>query len=506
MLGFKSMRADTLFYNGNFFTPSRKKINWLTVKEGWITALGTGAPDRHLLVQKKVNLKNKYVLPGWIDAHVHLMLLGQRKFEVDVSSCRSLAELKKRVLGRKTQEVWIEAYGLDLEKWKETNPLTAQGLDRISSRIPLLIRQKDEHALWVNTSLLKRAHLEKRYPLGYLVDKDMEIIFKLRPKLSSQKIKGALLYAQEACVREGITSVHDMAMQSLPLKNLSELMRAKKYDLRVYGALYGKEALKEFYSPKVNLFQHHLTVRAQKLFIDGALSSRGAWLSEPYCDMPESTGYCLWQKKELLERVHSAFQKHFQLIFHTLGDQASLWLLKVLASKYKPQELGQRPLGDKRIRLEHVEILNREALFLMKTLGVIASMQPWHALSDGPWLKSRLGQKRLSQVGRFKDILKEKIPLCGGSDAPIEPHNPLWGIGAAMIQKGQRLNLQEAIHMYTLGGAYAEFSENIKGSLEVGKLADFVVLPKNIFRLHPKELLEVKTQMTVIGGKIVYAQ
>ncbi len=494
------MRADTLFYNGNFLisSSSKKKINWVAVKNGWIISLGSGLPDRHLLIQKKINLKQKYVLPGWIDAHVHLMLLGQRKFEVDVSHCFSFDKLKKTLLRKKTQEGWIEAYGFDLEKWKELSPLTGHSLDQISSQIPLLIRQKDEHALWANSCLLKKARLEKHHPTGYLRDKDMDAIFKLRPKLSRQKVKEALLYAQQACLREGVTSVQDMTMQRLPLEVLMNLMEDQNYDLRVYAALYGTEALQKFSTPGINLFHHHLTIRAQKFFIDGALGSRGAWLSKPYHDQPQWQGQCLWKEKELLKSIHDAFQKQFQLIFHALGDQASLWILKLLASNYKPQELLNQ-----RIRLEHVEVLNQKSLSFMKRMGVIASMQPWHALSDSPWLDARLGPQRLFQVSRLKEIVSHGIPLCGGSDAPIEPNSPLWGIYAATRKS---LTLRQALHMYTMGGAYAEFSENIKGSLEVGKLADFVVVSQNIFDLPPKDLLEVKTQMTVSGGKIVYVQ
>ena len=184
------MRADTLFYNGNFFTPSHQKINWLAIKEGWIISLGTGTPDRHLLVQEKVNLEKKCIFPGWIDAHIHLMLLGQRKFEVDVSQCRSLDELKnvlkKAWVRKKDREPWLEAYGADPERWSQT--LTAQVLDQVSLRIPILVRRKDEHALWVNSCLLKKVRLNQSHPAGYLVGQDTDVIFRLRPPLSSQKI------------------------------------------------------------------------------------------------------------------------------------------------------------------------------------------------------------------------------------------------------------------------------------------------------------------------------
>ena len=283
--------------------------------------------------------------------------------------------------------------------------------------------------------------------------------------------------------------------------------------MRVSCALFGQEALETFSEPKTALYQHRLNIRSKKIFIDGALGSRGAWLTQPYHDEPKSWGFQLCNEKQLLELVRSSIQKRFQLIFHTLGDQSSQWVLKTLAKKYKPQDLS-----NKRFRFEHLEVIQPKTISLMKDFGMIASVQPWHALSDSAWLEKRLGQERLDQVSVIKKMVMGGLHVCGGSDAPIEPHDPMKGLYAAILRRplsnksntswllSQRLTVKEAIKMYTIEGAYAEFLEHVKGTLELGKLADFAVLSDDIFDMHPRYFLEVKNLMTVVGGKIVYEQ
>ncbi|MDO8656193.1 MAG: amidohydrolase family protein, partial [Nanoarchaeota archaeon] len=206
-----------------------------------------------------------------------------------------------------------------------------------------------------------------------------------------------------------------------------------------------------------------------------------------------------------------AIQKRFQLIFHTLGDASSAWVLKTLATKYKPKDIF-----DRRFRFEHLEVINPQTIKEMKEWGFIASVQPWHAVSDSLWLEKRLGQERLSQVSPIQSMINSGLRVCSGSDAPIEPHDPLMGLSAATLRRdpfsrsslpwmiGQKVSVRDAVSMYTIEGAYAEFSDHVKGTLECGMLADFCVLSEDIFDMHPKYFIEVENLMTVIGGKVVY--
>lgn len=519
------MKLDTLFYNGNFFiSPFYKgKVNWLiSDEEGRVFDFGFGRPPRHLSFLRKMDLEGKRVVAGWIDSHVHLVNLGLRKVEIDVRFCNSREELffslKKKIQKQKGKTDWLEAFGLNTEKWPKA--LDAQFLDKISSQIPIVVRRIDEHAMWVNSSVLEMTHLYSKYQKGFLVDRPLEMVLRMKPKPSSQSLQEALMKAQSAFVEQGITSVHDMASQSMHVRVLSDLMRNQKYYLRVYCALHGEEAEETFSNPQTSLYQSRLSIRAKKIFIDGSLGSHGAWLSQNYEDKPGWQGTGLYDEKKLIAIIRSAVQKRFQLVFHVLGDRASQWVLNILNMHFDPITIFER-----RFRFEHVEVFHSDSLSLMKRFGIIASVQPWHALSDSEWLEKRLGKERLPQISRIKDFISKGIPVCGGSDAPIEPHSPLWGIYAAVVRRpmfgaakksfhsrthewllDQKISIREAILMYTQKAAYAEFSENIKGSLDRGKFCDFVVLSDDILNMHPKHFLQVKSLMTVIKGKIVYSQ
>lgn len=480
---------NTLFYNGNFWTSAQKRFNWLlSDSEGKISELGKGKPPKNLFFIQKINLKNKYVMPGWIDSHVHLVNMGLREVEVDVSVCKNPKELFSFLKNHARNNEWIEAYGLNTENWASS--IDAKFLDRISSHIPIFIRRVDEHAAWVNSVVLKKIHSQSQ---GFLVDQEMEEVLKIKPKPSQGKLEKALLKAQKNLIESGITSVHDMSTHHSHVMALANLMKQQKYDLRVSCALYG-EAVEKYLRPQSHLYKNHLNIRAKKIFIDGSLGSHGAWLSQEYKDRPQWRGSCLQSGKKMLKIIQFALQKDFQLIFHVLGDQASLWVLDILNSHFEPTQIK-----NKRFRFEHMEVIHPKAYSLMKKFGIIASLQPWHAISDGPWLKKRLSKELLSCVSPIKNLISKKIVVCGGSDAPIETHNPLWGIHAS-----QKISICEAIKMYTHNAAFAEFSEDLKGSLEQGKLADFVVYPKDILEMKPKYFLKVKPSMTVIGGKVVY--
>jgi len=531
------MKVDTLFYNGKFFISplERKTVNWLAVKRGRVCAFGQGVPDPSLLVQgQSIDLENKRVVPGLIDSHVHLLNMGLRRLQVDVSSCTHTKELiqtlKKRVYqknkNRSQPALWIEAYGCDTEKFEASDRIDARVLDQVSRSIPVIVRRVDEHAMFVNSAVIRTARLNQTdfnlpgglierddhgYPTGVLIDRAMDTVLRLKPKPSIETIGTALTEASHIFLEAGITSVHDMSMERIPLEVLAKMFRAGEYNLRVYAALYGEDAFEVFSEPKSHMFDYGLAVRAKKIFIDGALGSRGAWLSKPYNDDPSWSGTHRYDEKKLIELIQRAVRKRFQLIFHVLGDEASRWVLNILKTNFDPKDIVQR-----RFRFEHLEVFDPECAPDMRTFGIIASMQPWHALSDGPWIEKRLGKERFYQVSRLKGILSNGIRLCGGSDAPIEPHDPMKGMYAAVTRRplsGKRdwlfehkINLIEAIKMYTTEAAYAEFSEMDKGTLEIGKLADMAVLSDDIFHIHPRELIHVTADMTIVGGGVVFAK
>jgi len=527
------MKVDTLFFNGKFYISSRHKTGaeWLAITDGRVVAFGTEKPERAIFYNRKINLQGYRVMPGWIDSHVHLANIGLRSFEIDLSRAKSPGALigimrnkVQKMIHENRELQWIEAYCLDTDRWTKADQPTTRMLDKISRDIPLVIRRVDEHALWGNTAALRAARIysevdeiaggkimrdEAGRPTGLLLDRAMERVTAVRPNPPAQMMEQALEMADKQLIKLGITSVHDMAMRRLPLEILIDLMRRKRFDLRVYAALYGKEAFETFSQPMSGLFDLHLSLKARKVFVDGALGSRGAWLIDDYEDEKGWRGHCAFDENDILELVRNAIRKNRQLIFHTIGDRASQFVMETIADCYHPEELYR-----KRFRLEHVEVLHPNTLSLIKRFGFIASVQPWHVISDGRWLKSRLGADRLGSVLPLSAMMRKNLHMCGGSDAPIDDFNPLHGIYAAITRRSkeglisslfkQRLDLRYAVKIYTEGGAYAEFAEHEKGSLEIGKLADFAVLSDDIFRLRPEKLLKVKNYMTVIGGNIVY--
>ncbi len=530
------MIVNTLFYNGNFYISRqmKKPVHWLAVSDGRVVSYGEGKA-RGLTAKRKINLNYKRVMPGWIDAHVHLYNLGMRTFEIDLSRCDSRAALlhilKRQLHHLKSQHRnpnwpnWIEAYGLNTNQW-QAQP-TVHLLDQVSSSVPIVVRRVDEHAIWANSAALELGRIghetgdpkggkivrdERGRITGALLDKAMERVLDARPTPPEKTIEEALERASRLLLKLGITSVHDMSMRRLPLEALSLLMRRDRFKLRVYAALYGKDTWEAYPTPTTSMFENRLQIRAKKIFIDGALGSRGAWLSRPYQDAPDWHGISFYNRDELLAMVQDALQRRFQLVFHTMGDQASRSVLEAIASRYRPIDLRSR-----RFRFEHLEVIDPNIFSMMKRFGIIASVQPWHVFSDSPWLVSRIGRERSHLILPLKTMMRSRLHLCGGSDAPIDNYNPLAGIFAAVTTPAggapagrwpelarQRISLEDAVHMYTEGAAYAEFCEHLKGTLERGRLADFCVLSEDIFSIEPSRLPQVKNLMTVVGGEVLY--
>ena len=516
------MRVDTLFYNGNFYISRgmKKPVHWLAVSDGRVVSYGEGRA-RGLMAKRKINLDYKRVMPGWIDAHAHLYNLGMRTFEIDLSRCESkmalLHILKRRLHHLKSQyrnPDWIEAYGLNTNQWQVEPAVDL--LDQVSSSVPIVVRRVDEHAIWVNSAALELARIghetadpkggkivrdERGRITGALLDKAMERVLDQRPLPPEKTLEEAFGRAQASLLKRGITSVHDMSMRRLPLEALSLSMRRDRFKCRVYAALYGKDTWEAYPAPTTSMFENRLQIRAKKIFMDGALGSRGAWLSHPYQDAPGWQGISFYNRDELLAMVQDALRRRFQLVFHTMGDQASRSVLETIASRYRPIDLRSR-----RFRFEHLEVIDPRIFSMMKRFGIVASVQPWHVLSDSPWLLSRIGKERSDLVLPLKMMMRAKLHLCGGSDAPIDNYNPLAGIFAAVTRSplSQRILLEDAVQKYTEGAAYAEFSEHLKGTLERGRLAEFCVLSEDIFSIESSRFSQVKNLMTVVGGEVLY--
>ncbi|MCH8271649.1 MAG: amidohydrolase, partial [Candidatus Marinimicrobia bacterium] len=329
-------------------------------------------------------------------------------------------------------------------------------------------------------------------------------------ELKKRRIVQALSYS----LKLGLTTIHDAGSDSVEIKIYKELALVGKLNPRVYVMLNDDEELKEKYfkvGPQIGLFDNHLTIRTIKLYVDGALGSRGALLFEPYSDDPENSGLSVTSESDLRIRFAEGIKHGFQMATHAIGDSGNHLILDIVE-----ENLEGELQNDHRSRVEHAQIISLDDIQRFNRLGVIPSMQPTHSTSDMYWAEDRIGSERIKGAYAWRKLLDAGVVIPGGSDSPVEPLNPLWGIYAAVTrqdhesypeggwQPEERMTMVEAVKMFSAWPAYASFEEDIKGTIEVGKLADFTILSKDIFREDPSVLLETEVLMTVVGGEILY--
>jgi predicted amidohydrolase YtcJ len=333
--------------------------------------------------------------------------------------------------------------------------------------------------------------------------------------MTLEQTKQALELAAQECVRHGLTSVHEARVSPIMVDAFRELIRENRLPLRVYAMLDGSDpALVSQWlqrGPEIDP-NHQLTIRAFKLFADGALGSRGAALLEPYSDSPQSKGTFTTPETEVYNLTRKSLQRGFQVCTHAIGDAANRMVLDAYA-----HALSDVPQAhDPRLRIEHAQVLSPEDIPRFGKLGIIPSMQPVHATSDMGWAEQRLGPQRIKGAYAWRSLQQTGVHLPLSSDFPGETLNPFYGIYAAITRQDpqgnppggwypeQRLTLEEALRGYTVEAAYAEFEEQAKGSIEPGKLADFIVISQDITKLPAKEILAIRVLKTFVGGKLVY--
>lgn len=549
------VKADTIYVNGRIHTMDRHNTvaEALAVRGDRIVAVGSRADlEDRVRWKRSVDLEGRAVFPGFVDAHAHLMSLGIARLTVDLVGTRSEAEVLARVRDRVEQAepgTWIRGRGWDQNDWPGKRFPNHALLDRVAQRNPVYLTRIDGHAAWANRLALELAGITRETedppggriirdasgePTGVLIDDAMDLVYKVLPPPSPDEQREALQTAIAECLAYGLTGVHDMGVDLEQIALYKSFADEGKLGVRIYAAIGGAgETWNAFLTsgPLLGYGRDHLTVRAIKLYADGALGSRGAALIEPYADEPDNRGLTLTSQSALQEVVNTALQKGFQVCTHAIGDRANNIVLDVYE-----QGLRGNPRRDARLRVEHAQVLAPEDIPRFKTLGVIPSMQPTHCTSDMYWAEARLGPQRVRGAYAWRSLRETGVILAGGSDFPVEHPNPLYGIYAAITRQDhdgipasaedvrkyfqlssagvtdeaafeggwyadQKLTREEAVRMFTSWAAWAAFEEDKKGSLETGKLADFVVLSADIMDIPPQEILRTGVLMTVVGGR-----
>lgn len=507
-------------------TPAR--VTAIAVANGKIIAVGSDTDVLKLktAATKVVDLNGAFVMPGFIDAHTHIAGAGQQKLTIDLDGTKSLAEMQQRIrdyAAKQSPGAWLQGGGWDHTKWPTKTLPTRQDIDAVSAGHPAVLERTDGHILVANSAALAAAHITRDTPdpAGGKIDRDASgeptgivregpattLLFKIIPPATPEERRKALLLAINDALANGVTSVEDYSSWD-DFRVLEDLERSNQLHLRVSEWL-------TFDLPVETLKQHRashpqtdplLHTGMLKGFMDGSLGSRTAALAAPYSDDPKNSGIPRYDQTKLNQLATDRAAADFQLGFHAIGDRANHMALEAFATA------GATPA--RRFRIEHAQVLLPSDFDIFAKLGIIASMQPSHLLTDMNWAADRLGPERTKYSYAWRSMLNHHIPLAFGTDYPVESINPFRGLYAAITRQNEagtkifepqeKLTLSEAIYAYTQGSAYADFREHEKGRLEPGFLADFIVLDRDITTATPQQLLHTRVLRTIVNGETVY--
>jgi len=475
-----------------------------------------------------VDLGGHFVMPGFNDAHVHLASGGFEKLNVDLVGAQSLAEMKERIAARArtaAEGEWLVGRGWDHTLWTGRTLPGRKDLDAVTGNHPAIFVRVDGHIAVANTVALKTMNITAQSPdpQGGKVDKDASgeptgilretakdnVLAKLPKPTATQRRKAAELALQDAA-RHGITSAQDNSDWDDFLV-YEDLEKEGKLTLRISewlpfdAPLDQLEKMRAHHSAKDNLLHTGML----KGFMDGSLGSRTAALLAPYSDDPKNSGLARYEQETLNKMAAERAKAGFQIGFHAIGDRGARMALDAFAFAEK-----QSGHTDLRFRIEHAQVIAEEDFKKFKELGVTASMQANHLLTDMNWAEERIGAKRAEHSYAWKEFLFYGIPVAFGTDYPVEPITPFRGLYAAITRRNeagtkeyvpiQQLNINEAIAAYTTTPATLEFREEVKGTLAPGMLADFIVLDRDIVKIKPEEILKTRVLKTVLEGKTVY--
>jgi len=478
---------------------------------------------------KRIDLKGACVVPGLIDAHGHLATLGalQRQIDLrDTTSYQQMIDRTKQYAAKRKPGSWILGGRWDQANWGQKELPTHPALSAATPDHPVLLSRIDGHAALANQAALELAGITRDTQpppggeigkdqdgelTGMLIDNAIDLVRGQIPQGGGEPILELWKTAQTACFRAGLTAVHDAGVARKDLPALKRAYETGELKIRAYVMLSDSRGMAGWLKTNKPYQSARLTIRALKLYLDGAMGSRGAWMLEPYSDRPASKGLNVMPTSRLNELATVAAEHGWQVCTHAIGDRANREALDAYQHALK----GRKNL---RFRIEHAQCIHPTDIPRFKELGIIASMQPTHATSDMRWAEARVGKQRLEGCYAWRTLLQSGARLAFGSDFPVESENPILGIFAAITrqdQKGhppggwipsQKLTRAEALRLFTLDAAYAGFLEKQLGSIEVGKQADFVVLDRDILTVPPTELLRTKVLRTVIAGETVYHQ
>jgi TonB family protein len=533
--------ADVVFKNGNIYTVNDKqpRAEAIAVKGDKIIFVGSNKDAKAYEGKetKIVDLKGNTVVPGLTDSHYHLAGVGAREMNLNLEGTQSLDEFLAKVKERveKTQAgAWVTGRGWIETPWKPQTFPTRWDLDKISPNNPVYLTRADGHAGVANSAAIKLAGVDKNTPSpfggeimkdkqtgepnGMFLDAAQSLVGRKIPPGGRAEAEQAIILGVKRSIELGWTQIQDAGGSYGDVDLYKKLYGEGKIKLRIYKALHGPSGnatrlIQE--GASTGSFDNRFTLRTIKVVMDGALGSKGAWLLEKYSDY-DTSGFTTVKEEELYPMLVAALKNGIQIETHAIGDRANRTIINLYEKAFKEVPVAERKVKEPRWRIEHAQIVHPDDIPRFAKLGIIPSMQPSHAIGDLHFAPSRLGMKRLKGAYAWESFIKLGCKIAGGSDAPVERGEPMIEFYAAVSRKDtkgftgegwhpeQAVTRAQALKMFTLWAANAAFEENIKGSIEVGKLADLTVLSADIMKIAEPEILKTRCVMTVIGGEVVY--
>jgi predicted amidohydrolase YtcJ len=528
--------TNAIVYTGN---PAMPRAEAVLVVDGRIAYVGTSAEalERAPAAARRIDLQGQTLLPGLTDSHAHLSGIGWRELHFDLTGVESLAAMQQRLRERAVNDksAWIVGRGWIESRWTPVAFPTRQDLDAVVNSRPVSLERIDGHAIVVNSIALKIAGITKATPnppggeilrdpvtgepTGMLIDNARALVEGLVPPPTEDETKVALETGADRSVRVGWTQLQYAGTTDAEIRLLCQLYAERNITLRIYAAIGGPgpdaERLLSLGRIDKNC-DDRLNVRGIKLYMDGALGSRGAALLAPYSDLPESRGLLVNPPETILRIAKEALRKGLQVETHAIGDRGNRLVLDIYEKAFASVPVSQRSVAEPRFRIEHAQVLAPTDIPRFAKLGVIASMQTSHAISDMYFAPQRLGPERVRGAYAWRSLLDAGAIITGGSDAPVEQGDPIIEFYAAVTRRTldgyagpdwgleQRLTRDEALRLLTYWPAYAAFQEKERGTIEEGKLADFTVFSADIMQVPDVEILKARVVYTIIGGEIAY--
>ena len=533
-----SLVADTIIVNAVVHTmdPAQPTAEAVAIYANRIVAVGSSKDIKKLAgpATRTIDAKKRLLLPGFNDAHTHFLSGGFQLSSVDLRDANSPQEFAARIkafAGKLPQGRWITGGDWDHERWSDAKLPTKELIDSITPDTPVFVSRLDGHMALANSLALKLAGVTRQTldppggvivrdksgePTGVLKDAAQSFVWRVMPPATFDEKLAAAQAATNYAARLGVTSIQDVSAGT-DVGVYQTLLDRGELKTRIYAVapLPQWERLAQT-GVRAHFGSEMLRVGGLKGFSDGSLGSTTALFYEPYRDDPSTSGIPgdeMFPEGAMLERVREADRAGLQIMIHAIGDRANDLILSMF--EQVERENGKR---DRRFRIEHAQHLRSQDIPRFARDRVIASMQPYHAIDDGRWAEKRIGKERAKTTYAFRSLLDSGVTLAFGTDWTVAPLNPMLTIYAAVTRrtidgknsKGwvpeQKISVQETVRAYTVGSAYAEFQDHVKGTISRGKLADLVLLSRDIFKIDPKDIENVKVVLTMVDGRVVYEE